>query len=426
MSTKRRRGNSQGSRAVALGAVCVLLAALVGCGVGDSGSSSGRTLNWYVFNEPGGANEQAIKTCNEEANGRYKIRYQRLPTDANQQRELIVRRLAAEDSTVDLVGMDVIWTAEFAEAGWILPWEGARRSEAIKGKVEGPRKTVEYKNKVWGIPFTTNTQLLFFRKDRVKRPGERFTWNEMIDQAAKSGKAVEVQAAQYEGYTVWINSLIAGAGGKIADQSGDVKVDQTAGTAAEIIKRLATSKAAPPGMATNKEDQARLGFETGRSNYQVNYTFIYPSAAMVKSPKDFQKRIGWARYPRTEADKPSRPPLGGINIGVGAYTKHRDLAFEAARCLAQPKNQVVASEKGGLPPTTESEYDNPKVKKALPFSDLLRESIESGAPRPVNPAYSDISLAIQKTYHPPDQIKPGEIVTKLQDRMDKAAEGKVF
>ena len=207
----------------------------------------------------------------------------------------------------------------------------------------------------------------------------------MIDQAAKAGKSVEVQAAQYEGYTVWINSLIVGAGGQIADQGGDVKVDERRGTAAEIISRLAKSKAAPPGMATSKEDQARLGFETGRSDYQVNYTFIYPSAAEVKSPKDFQKRIGWARYPRTVADMPSRPPLGGINIGVGAYTKNRDLAFEAARCLAQPKNQVVASEKGGLPPTTESEYDNPKVKKALPFADLLRESIEEGAPRPVTP-----------------------------------------
>lgn len=413
-------------RAIGFTAVCGLLLSAAGCGVGDSGSSTGRTLNWYVFNEPGGANEQAIKTCNQEARGRYRIRYQRLPTDANQQRELIVRRLAAEDSTVDLIGMDVIWTAEFAEAGWILPWEGALRRQATDGKVEGPRKTVEYKNKVWGIPFTTNTQLLFYRKDRVHKPPPTFTWDQMIDQAAKAGKAVEVQAAQYEGYTVWVNSLIAGAGGQIADQSGNVKVDRTAGEAARIIKHLATSRAAPPGMATNKEDQARLGFETGRSDYQVNYTFIYPSAAMVTSPKDFQKRIGWVRYPRTVADKPSRPPLGGINIGVGAYTKRRNLAFAAARCLAQPKNQVVASEKGGLPPTTESQYQNPKVKKALPFSDLLRESIAAGAPRPVNPAYSDISLAIQKTFHPPDKIKPNQIVSKLRDRMKKAAEGKVF
>ena len=137
-------------------------------------------------------------------------------------------------------------------------------------------------------------------------------------------------------------------------------------------------------MANNKEDQARIGFESERSDYQVNYSFIYPSAAENKG-KEFQKKIGWARYPRTDKDKPSRPPLGGINIGVGAYTKNQDLAFDAARCLAQPSNQVTASEKGGLPPTTESAYDDPKVDKALPFADLLRTSIEEGAPRPGEP-----------------------------------------
>ena len=38
-----------------------------------------------------------------------------------------MRRLAAEDSDIDLIGMDVIWTAEFAEAGWILPVPEERR-----------------------------------------------------------------------------------------------------------------------------------------------------------------------------------------------------------------------------------------------------------------------------------------------------------
>jgi multiple sugar transport system substrate-binding protein len=416
----------QRSRSLLTACVTAALAVTVGCGFSDSsGAGKGQTLNWYVFNEPGGANEEAIKVCNEQSEGRYNIAYRRLPTDANQQRELIVRRLAAEDSTVDLVGMDVIWTAEFAEAGWILPWEGNLEKRATDGKLEGPRKTVEYQDKVWGIPFTTNSQLLFYRKDQVDKPPEDFTWDQMIDAAASKGKGVEVQAAQYEGYTVWINSLIAGAGGQVVDEDGNVKVDETAARAAEIIAKLATGEAAPAGMANNKEDQARIGFESGRSAYQVNYSFIYPSAAENVS-EDFQRNIGWARYPRTDADEPSRPPLGGINIGVGAFSEHRDLAFEAAQCLAQPKNQTVASELGGLPPTTESAYDDKKVQKALPFADLLQESIEEGAPRPVNPAYSDISLAIQKTYHPPDSVKPEELRSKLEDRMEKAAEGKIF
>ena len=44
----------------------------------------------------------------------------------------------------------------------------------------------------------------------------------------------------------------------------------------------------------------------------------------------------------------------------------------------------------------------------------------------MTPAYSDISLAIQKTYSPPDGIDPNGIVDKLRDRIDKAAEGKIF
>jgi multiple sugar transport system substrate-binding protein len=397
--------------------------ALASCGSSEGGSGS-KEINWYVFNEPGGAYDQAVSECNKQANGRYKINYVKLPTDANQQRELIVRRLAAKDDAIDLVGMDVIWTAELAEAGWIRPWEGADKAKASEGKLEGPLKTVEYKGKVYGIPFTSNTQLLWYRKDLVDPPPDDFTWDEMIDDAVAKKKAVEVQARQYEGLTVWVNSLIAGAGGQIVDQAGNVKVDSSATKAAEIISKLAKSPAAPPGMSTNAEDQGRQGFEQGRSVYQVNYPFVYPSAAAVG--KDFQKNMGWARYPRTEKDKPSRPPLGGINIGVSSYSKKPELAFEAAECLASPEHQAIAAEKGGLPPTTEAVYNDPKVQKAYPFADLLKESIGAAAPRPVTPAYSDISLAIQKTFSPPDGIDPSSIESKLRDRIEKAAEGKMF
>ncbi len=399
----------------------VTAVALPSCGSSGEGGGS-KTVNWYVFNEPGGAYESAVKTCNEKAGGRYKINYVRLPTDANAQRELVVRRLAAKDSDIDVIGMDVIWTAEFAEAKWIVPWTGARGRDAIAGKLAGPVKTVQYKGQVWADPFTTNTQLLWYRKDIVKTPPT--TWDQMIDEAHEQGKSIEVQGNQYEGLTVWVNSLIAGAGGQIVDQNGDVKVDATTSRAAAIMQKLA-KEAAPPGMATNKEDDARLGFESGRSNFEVNYSFIYPSAAEAVS-KDFQKKIGWARYPRTDANKPSRPPLGGINLGIGAYSKHKALAFEAAQCLASPENQLVAAQKGGLPPTSQSVYKDPALIKAFPFAALLRESIDAGAPRPVNPAYSDISLAIQKTFHPPGSLAPDEAQSKLKDRIKKAAEGKIF
>ena len=97
---------------------------------------------------------------------------------------------------------------------------GARRQQAIGGKVEGPRKTVEYEEKAWGIPFTTNSQLLCYRKDKVEKPPEDFTWDDMIEAAAEENKSIEVQAAQYEGDVVWVNALIASAGGAWSTRTG--------------------------------------------------------------------------------------------------------------------------------------------------------------------------------------------------------------
>ncbi|MDQ4048508.1 MAG: hypothetical protein M3131_03880, partial [Actinomycetota bacterium] len=130
-----RTGKWSRRSAAALVAGCAFLAGAVvaGCGTGETGESGANTVNWYVFNEPGGAFEDAIKRCNEQAGGDYRIDYVRLPTDADQQRELVARRLAAEDSDIDIVGMDVIWTAEFAEAGWIKPWKGADAQKAREG-----------------------------------------------------------------------------------------------------------------------------------------------------------------------------------------------------------------------------------------------------------------------------------------------------
>ena len=97
-----------------------------------------RTLNWYVFNEPGGAYEPAIATCNKQANGRYKIEYA-APAHRRQPAARADRAPAGgRGRQLDLMGMDVIWTAEFAEAEWILPWDGARRRAGDGGQARGP------------------------------------------------------------------------------------------------------------------------------------------------------------------------------------------------------------------------------------------------------------------------------------------------
>jgi len=406
---------------VAFAAACASIAA-AGCG-GSSGGSN--TVNWYVFQEPSGAYNDAVANCNKAANGRYKIVLVPLPTSADQQRELVVRRLAAKDSSIDIIGQDVIWTAEFASARWILPWTGQNRAAVTQGTLLGPIRSGTFQGKLYAAPFTSNVQFLWYRKDRVKTPPK--TWDQMIAMAKKLGKdgTIEIQGARYEGLVVWFNTLINSAGGTVVNAKNEVSLGKPAVEAATVMAKFARSGTADPNLSNSMEDTTRLAFQAGGPTFMLNWPYVFPSAK-TEVPKIF-KNMGVARYPGVVPGKPSRVTLGGINLGVSAYSKHPELAFDAAKCLRNGQNQTIAAQKGGLPPTSASLYQTPAIKKAYPgFSQLMKQTINEGVPRPVSPAYSDVSLAIQRTLHPPASINPTQTVQTLQDKLKVVAKGGLY
>src|SRR4051794_17137744 len=143
----------------------VVAALATGCGSSSSGGTV--TLNWFVATQPGGTIQAVAARCSDESNGAYKISVNLLPTTASDQREQLVRRLAARDSTVDLVGMDVIWTAEFANAGWISQFPTSLSHQVTQNVFPSVIKTASFDGKLYGAPFNSNTELLWYRKDLV-------------------------------------------------------------------------------------------------------------------------------------------------------------------------------------------------------------------------------------------------------------------
>jgi multiple sugar transport system substrate-binding protein len=411
--------------------VAVILALVVGaCGYGgEEGDSGGTpTLQFYTFPEPSGSFQAAADECSKQSNGKYKIALSLLPRDADGQREQLVRRLAAEDSSVDLIAMDIIWTPEFAEAGWVKEWTGSNKAQATQGVLAKPVETATWQNKLYGAPFNSNTQLLWYRKDLVKTPPK--TWDEMIDMAKQLPEAgtIQVQGRQYEGLSVWFNSLLESAGGSVLQgEKQEVALPEGPTTkAAEIMKRVAT-EAGDPSLANSTEDTARLAFEAGDAAFMVNYPFVYASAAEAAKASPTGKKVfenmGWALWPRVDANRPSKVSIGGINIGVGAFTDHPEEAFEAALCMRGPENQKRNATAGGLPPSIAALYDDPEVRKTYPFADLIRSALQTASLRPQSPAYNDISLAIQRTLHPPSAIDPPAVAGELKEKIESVLEG---
>lgn len=411
------RRSARRFRLLALGAVLAVGASvLTGCG----SSAGGNTLTWYI-NPDNGAQAQLAKKCADASNGRYRMTIQTLPTAADAQREQLVRRLAAADSSIDIMSLDPPFTPEFANAGYLRAFTASEAPTFTNGVLPAPVQTARWKGQLVAAPFWANTQLLWYSKSAVAQMGidpaaPGVTWQQLIQAAGRAGRTFEVQGDRYEGYAVWVNALVESAGGQVmtdteALRNADVTIDSPAGQrAAEVIRTLATSPAADPAIATAKEEQARAGFQKDTGAFMVNWPYVWAAfdtalkAGAVTA--DFKNDVGWARYPRVSANEPSKPPLGGINLAISRFSRHPDLAVAATRCLTTPESMKQNMLISGNPVARAAVYDDPQIIAKFPMAQLIKESIAAAAPRAVTPYYTDVSGVIQRTWHPPVAVAP--------------------
>ena len=357
--------------------VVVTIALVVGaCGGGDSGGPN--ALTWFIFNEPSGAPQKAADKCSKESGGEYKIEFEFLPADADEQREQLVRRLGAEDDSIDLIGMDVIWTGEFANAGWIDPVPASTAQVVTENVFPSVLETAKFEGELYAAPLWSNTQLLWYRKDLVEKPPK--TWDEMIDEALKLNpdeNLIQVQANRYEGLVVWSNQMIESAGGQILAGPEEVALEEEpTERALEVMGRLSTSDAADPAITTSEEDPpARL---RGRQLGLHDQLPVRLSERRGERAGHLQGDEG-GEVPGDRRRDPAAPPLGGINLGVSAFSKNKDLAFEAIECLVKPRTSSRPRAPAACRRCARTSTTRRRSRRSIPAS---RRSSASRSPTP--------------------------------------------
>ncbi|MBT9607483.1 extracellular solute-binding protein [Microbacterium sp.] len=395
-------------RIVAGASVLALAGTLGACSAGDGVP----TLTWYINPDDGGQAEIAA-SCTEAANGAYRIETSLLPRDAASQREQLARRLAASDRSLDIMSLDPPFIPELAEPGFLAPVP--EELQNTDGVVQGAVQSASWNDELVTVPFWANTQLLWYRKSVAEAAGldmtQPVTWDQIIQVAEDENTQLGVQGALAESLTVWINALVASAGGQILEDP-DAKPDEMqlgldtdAGRkAADIIARIGSSGLAGSGLPTADENASMNLFQADDGSFMVNWPFVYP--AMQGAAPEVVDDLGWAVYPRVDAGTPAAPPVGGINLGVGAYSENTDLAWQAVACIVSPENQAQYFVTNGNPPSSAAAYDDPEVQEKFPMADTIRESLDLGAPRPQTPYYNEISIGLQRTWHPPTAVNP--------------------
>jgi multiple sugar transport system substrate-binding protein len=453
--------------AAALAALTVVL--VPGCGSGVSEL----VISVYTPASDSATFTALAQRCTEQAGGRYVVAHASLPRGPDQQRLQLARRLTANDHSLDVIAMDVVWTAEFAEAGWALPLSadpaGQAESDASADTLPGPLATATWKHKLYAAPVTTNTQLLWYRADLVAQPPQ--DWSDMVAESARLRAAGEpswigVQANQGEGLVVWFNTLLVSAGGQVLSDDGrhvtltDTPEHRAATvTALRVLKSVATAPGADPSLTRSYEATARLAVEQGRAAMEVNWPFVLASmlenavkggvpflplnrvpelagsinGAGSFAPSDEQFRIayeaarsvfGFAPYPGVAPGRPAKVTIGGLNLAVASTTRHRAEAFEAVRCLRSLASQKYLSIDGGLPAVRASLYSDPQFQAKYPMYAVIRRQLTDAAVRPATPEYQAVSIRLSATLSPVTQIDPESTADELAAQVQKAIDGK--
>jgi ABC-type glycerol-3-phosphate transport system substrate-binding protein len=341
-----------------------------------------------------------------------------LPALADAQRSEMLARAQTGRGEIDVFNLDVTWTAEFAENGYIRSLDESRIS--TRGFLDGPLDTCRYDGRLWALPFNTDVGLLYYRSDLIDEPPR--TWKDLEEQVeatrARTGNAVDGYAGQfadYEGLTVNALEAVRGADGVIVDDSGDIVVRSQQAAVAEGLERLRVI--APAGVPELDEDGSIQLFQSGRTLFMRNWPRAYRSLA--------QDLEGAPPVAFEVAPLPGGSGvLGGQNLAVSARSVRPRAAQALIEFLTGDRSQQILFERGGLPATSAVVYSDQAVRERYPYVAILEEALTAAELRPTQPHYARFSEVFRAAVR--GYLRQGRpLADDLQAQLEDAAKGRL-
>jgi multiple sugar transport system substrate-binding protein len=331
-----------------------------------------------------------------------KVALRATPDAADQRHQLYVQWLNARASDPDVLQLDVVWTPEFAAAGWIASLEQFHppvdRFFAVAVAAD------RWNGALYALPWFIDVGMLYWRTDLVPRPPRDLGDLIQLARRAQDERAVPFgfvwQGARYEGLVTVFLEHLGAFGGSILDDQGRVAVDSEAAEKALTYMRDAiyADGVVPPAVLTWQEEQTRFAFQTGQAVFMRNWPYAY-ELLQDRSQSSVAGRFAVTSMPAGPGGRPTAA-LGGSALAVNAYSDQPAAAYELIDYLLQPEQMIERARIAGQYPTRPALYSTRALADALtvPPADALKV-IERAATRPVTPVYSQLSEMLQISLH---------------------------
>jgi multiple sugar transport system substrate-binding protein len=403
-----RRGRQRARLAVVAAATAACLGLAAGCGAASPGgpapSANGiGPITFAVGSDYASFFTALIQPWNK-AHPNQQVRLILLPEAENGQLAQLTANLQAASPVYDVIAMDVIWTAEFASSGWIIPLDANMfpLGDFLRPAVD----TAMYGGHLWAVPYYSNAEVLYYRKDILAKAGKQppRTWAQLEDLAKTVAPEYGLQGyasqlAPYEGLTVNFAEAVQSAGGSILSPGGtSVTVDSPQAEAGLDFLVNGLRQGWIPQSSRSYEEESSWGdFESGKLLFLDNWPFIYSQASQPGPANKVYGKVGVALLPGL--DGPGSSSLGGANLAVSAYSRHQRTALAFIQYLTSLPEERQMLADSGFPPVWTSLYSDPAMVKRFPYLTTVKQAILSAQPRPSITDYDQASLAISSAVY---------------------------
>ena len=363
----------------------------------------------------------------ERANPDVRVVAEPMPNASDLAHQLFVTALEGGAADLDVLVIDVVWTAEFARAGWIADLSRAFPPERLRAEMmPGAVEAAVVDGRTFAVPWYVDVGLLYYRTDLVPRAPRtydelrRFARDAMARAPGLSG--ILWQGRQYEGLACNVFEAIWGHGGETL-VGGRLALDTAAGREGlAYLRDLVASGLSPPSVTSAAEEDSRRRFEQGEAVFMRNWP--YALAELEGPASAVRGRVAVAPLP-TEDGAPGPGALGGWQLAVsaGSPPARRAAAERLVAHLSSPEAALVLALDYARNPALRALYRDPRLAAGAPRIAGLLPLVERARPRPVSPYYQLVADALQGEFSAAvtGLRAPEEALRRAQRQVDRIA-----
>ncbi len=365
------------------------------------------TLNALYMNQAGYSDKVLLDMADKfhKANPNIKINFTFVKYD--ELHDKIVTSAAASTATYDVILLDLIWTAEFAHKGYVIPLDDKITQQMRDDIAPAIFDAFVYKDKTWAFPFLANFQCFFYNIDQLKQagfsspPATLEEWYNQMVALKKKGIVTYPYIDswnQKEGLTCDYVRTTAQFGGDLFDKDGNPIMDRGAGLKAlQFMRKLVDEGLADPASMNTDEPGAMNAFVSGAVTFNTNWTFVRGNMLNPKVSKIVKSaRVGLIP-PAKGVSAPAGSVSGFQGLAIMANSKNKDAAWKWIQFATSPEIQGQHLESEF--PVWTSLQDSAEEKRINPDAGFYATNLANVHHRPKVPNYPQVSTIIMEDVH---------------------------